>query len=120
MRRRGERKRPRGAGSVQRHARGGWYIRWREGGRRRYASGFPTRMAAEHVLRMIVADVAAGRVGLWPDPKSAGPGLTIDGAAAVIAALLTGAPSVEDARATARAWLREFDREEGRGIGHGS
>jgi integrase len=48
---------------------GTWRIRWREGGRRRIASGFPSRELAEQVLSKVLADLAAGRAGLPPDPK---------------------------------------------------
>jgi len=63
-------KRAFGRGSVYQRGGGGWRIRWREGGRRRYASGFPTRELAEQVLSKVLADVAAGRAGLPPDPKA--------------------------------------------------
>jgi integrase len=63
------RKRRHGAGSVYQRGGGGWRIRWHEGGRRRYASGYPSRELAEQVLRKILADIAAGRAGLPPDPK---------------------------------------------------
>jgi len=59
-----------GQGSVYRRGAGGsWRICWREGGRQRYASGFPTRELAEQVLRKVLSDIAAGRAGLPPDPK---------------------------------------------------
>lgn len=64
------RKRAPGAGSVYQRGGGGWRIKWREGGRRRYASGFPSRELAAQVLAKIIADIAAGRAGLPPDPKS--------------------------------------------------
>ena len=101
--------RPPGTGSVYRRAGVRWCIRWGEGGRRRYASGFPTRVVAEHVLRKVLADLAAGRAELRPDPTSTGPDVTIAGAAAVIAGLLTDDPTAEDARAAARAWVRAFE-----------
>jgi integrase len=62
-----------GQGSVYQRGGGGWRIRWREGGRRRYASGFPSRELAQQVLNKVLADVAAGRAGLPPDPKSIPP-----------------------------------------------
>src|SRR5258707_6639975 len=64
------RKRTHGQGSIYQRGGGGWRVVWREGGRRRYASGYPTRELAEKVLAKIVADLAAGRAGLPPDPKS--------------------------------------------------
>jgi integrase len=67
-----KRKRRSGAGQVyQRGAAGGWRIRWRENGRRRHAHGYPDRDTAERVLRKILADIAAGRAGLLPDPQEA-------------------------------------------------
>ena len=62
-------KRSFGGGSVYQRDGGSWRIRWREGGRRRDASGFPTRELAEQVLSKILSDVAAGRVGLPRDPN---------------------------------------------------
>ena len=56
------RKRPPGHGTVWEQG-GNWWIRWREGGRRRTAK-FPQRDIAERVLARIVADLAAGRGGL--------------------------------------------------------
>ena len=64
------RKRAPGLGSVYQRGGGGWRIRWREGGRRKYASGYPDRDTAVKVLHKILADVAAGRAGLPPDPKT--------------------------------------------------
>jgi integrase len=63
-------KRAHGQGNVYQRGGGGWRIRWREGGRRRYASGFTSRELAQDVLVKILSDVAAGRAGLPPDPKS--------------------------------------------------
>ena len=62
------RRRPHGNGSVYQRGAGGWRIRWREGRRRRYAHGYPDRETAEKVLHKILADLAAGRVGIAPDP----------------------------------------------------
>ena len=64
------RKRAHGLGNVYQRDGGGWRIRWTENGRRRYASGYPDRELAEQVLRKVVADLAAGRAGLPPDPKT--------------------------------------------------
>jgi integrase len=61
--------RKRAHGSVYEQG-GGFCLRWRENGRRRFASGFPTRDLAQQVLAKILADIAAGRAGLPPDPKS--------------------------------------------------
>lgn len=61
------RRRPHGHGSIY-ERNGNWWIQWREHGRRRYAK-FPTRELAAKVLAKIVADIAAGRGGLPPDPK---------------------------------------------------
>ena len=63
-------KRPPGLGSVYQRGGGGWRIRWREGARRRCASGYPDRDTALKVLHKILADLAAGRAGLPPDPKT--------------------------------------------------
>lgn len=63
-------KRAHGRGSVFQNGAAGWRIRWRENGRRRIASGFPTRELADQVLAKILSDLAAGRGGLPRDPKS--------------------------------------------------
>ncbi len=63
-------KRAGGRGSVFPSAGGTFRIRWREHGRRRIASGFPSREMAEAVLAKILADLAAGRGGLPRDPKA--------------------------------------------------
>lgn len=63
-------KRAHGLGSVYQRGGGGWRIRWTENGRRRYASGYPDRETAAKVLHKILADLAAGRAGLAPDPKT--------------------------------------------------
>jgi integrase len=56
-------------GSVYQRGPGNFWLKWREGGRIRYSSGYPTRELADRVLGKIVADMAAGRAGLAPDPK---------------------------------------------------
>ena len=63
-------KRAGGRGSVIPSPGGTFRVRWRENGRRRIASGFPSREMAEKVLAKILADLAAGRGGLPRDPKS--------------------------------------------------
>jgi len=63
------RRRPDNLGSVYQRGPGNWWIQWRENGRRRYAHGYETRELAEKVLAKTVADIAAGRAGLAPDPK---------------------------------------------------
>jgi integrase len=65
-----QKKRAYGRGSVFPNGSGGWRCRWRENGRRRIASGFPTKEMAEQVLAKILADLAAGRGGLPKDMKS--------------------------------------------------
>lgn len=64
-----KRKRPHGMGSVYQRGPGNFWIKWRENGRVRYAHGYATRELADRVLAKIVADLAAGRAGLPPDPK---------------------------------------------------
>jgi integrase len=60
-----KRRRTWGTGSLfERNGR--WWIRWREGGRRRSKS-FASRELAEQVLAKIVRDVAAGEAGLPKD-----------------------------------------------------
>jgi integrase len=49
---------------------GTWSIRWREGGRRRFKSGFPSEDTATRVLNRILVDVAEGRKSGAPDPKN--------------------------------------------------
>jgi integrase len=46
-----------------------WWIKWREGGRIRYAHGYETKELAEQVRAKIVADIQAGRAGLPADQK---------------------------------------------------
>jgi len=41
-----------------------WWIKWRERGQVRYSGGYETRDLAEQVRAKIVAEIAAGRVGL--------------------------------------------------------
>jgi len=60
-------------GSVYQRGPGNWWIKWREGGRMRYAHGYSTEKLAKRVLAKIVADIAAGRAGLAPDPKGVPP-----------------------------------------------
>lgn len=62
-----------GRGTILASTGGTFRIRWREGGRRRISSGYATRELAEQVLSKILADIAAGRAGLPPDPKSIPP-----------------------------------------------
>lgn len=64
------RRRAPGLGSIYQRGGGGWRIKWREGARRRYASGYPTRDLAEKVLTKILADLAANREGIRPDLKT--------------------------------------------------
>ena len=64
------RRRPHGMGSVYQRGPGNWWIKWREGGKVRYAHGYATRELAERVLAKVVADIAVGRAGLPPDPRS--------------------------------------------------
>ena len=64
-----KRRRPAGFGSCYERSPGNWWIKWRESGAIRYRHGYPTRELAERVLSKIVADIAAGRDGLPPDPK---------------------------------------------------
>lgn len=49
---------------------GVWAVRVREGNRTRYVGGIATRELAERMLARLAGDVALGRVGLPPDPKS--------------------------------------------------
>lgn len=62
------RKRAHGLGCVYERSPGNWWIKWREGGRVRYAHGYESRELAERVRAKIVAHIAAGRAGLPPDP----------------------------------------------------
>jgi hypothetical protein len=62
------RKRPPGHGTIWQQG-GNWWIRWRERGRRRSAK-FPSRDLAEQVLAKVIAELAAGRAGLPPDPRT--------------------------------------------------
>jgi integrase len=64
------RRRQWGKGSVDLAENGTWKIRWREGGRRRTRGGFATRDDAERVLAKALGDLAQGRTGLAPDPRS--------------------------------------------------
>jgi integrase len=65
------RARPRGMGNVWQRGPANWAIRWREGTKRRYRDGFPTRELAERVLAKVISDLAAGRAGLAPDVRGA-------------------------------------------------
>jgi integrase len=56
-------------GSVYQRGPNNFWIKWREGGRIRYDRGYETREDAEKVRAKIVADIAAGRAGLPPDPR---------------------------------------------------
>lgn len=51
------RRRQKGFGEVLQPAPGVWAIRWREGGRRRYRSGFPDRDTAEKVLAKVRGEI---------------------------------------------------------------
>ncbi len=62
------RRRQKGSGSVLETAPGVWAVRWVEGGRRRFRSGFAAREDAEKVLAKIRGEVAQGRAGLPADP----------------------------------------------------
>lgn len=68
MARRNRRRRQRGSGEVFEKAPGSWAIRWREGGRRRFRSGFSTREDADRVLAKVQGEIAQGRAGMPPDP----------------------------------------------------
>jgi integrase len=59
-----------GRGSVDQARNGTWKIRWSEGGRRRTRGGYATRDDAERVLAKVLADLAQGRTGLLPNPRS--------------------------------------------------
>jgi integrase len=59
-----------GRGSVDGARNGTWKIRWCEAGRRRTRSGYATRDDAERVLAKVFADLAQGRTGLLPNPRS--------------------------------------------------
>lgn len=67
------RKRSHGSGQViaPRVAGGPWAIRYREGDKRQFRSGFETREMAERVLARIAGDAAVGRAGLPPNPREA-------------------------------------------------
>lgn len=71
----GARRRKRSYGSGQvvppRVTGGTWAIKVREGGKRRYRGGFPTRDLAERALAKIAGEVAAYRAGIPQDPKAA-------------------------------------------------
>ncbi len=62
----GEKLRAPGHGAIWEQG-GNWWIRWREHGTRRTAK-FPRGDLAEQALNKIVADIAAGRVGLPVEP----------------------------------------------------
>lgn len=67
-----KRKRQHGSGQVvQPSTPGGtWGIRYRDGARRTYRGGFPSRDMAEAVLKKVAGDMVMGRAGLPPDPRS--------------------------------------------------
>jgi integrase len=62
-----KKKRQYGSGSVFRRGGGTWRIKWREGGRTRYKSGFVSEDQARQSLAVTIGDVAAGRGGLPVD-----------------------------------------------------
>jgi integrase len=57
-------------GCVYQRGPNNWWIKWKEGGHTRYSHGYATRELAQQVLAKIVSDVAAGRAGLPPDPRT--------------------------------------------------
>jgi integrase len=62
-------RRTRGTGEVFQEN-GGWSIRWRENGRRRYRGGFASKMQAERFLARRRGELAIRSSGLPPDPKT--------------------------------------------------
>lgn len=46
-----------------------WSIRWREAGRRRFESGYPSRLLAQQALDAKRVDAARERIGIPPDAK---------------------------------------------------
>jgi integrase len=63
------RRRQKGAGEVLQPAPGVWAIRWREGVRRRYRSGFADRETAEKVLAKVRGEIALARAGMPSDSR---------------------------------------------------
>lgn len=66
-----KRKRPSGQGTIWQQG-GNWWIRWREGGRRRTAK-FPRQDLAERVLARIVAGIASDPFGVKAEPAESPP-----------------------------------------------
>ncbi len=62
-------RRTRGTGEVFQEN-GGWSVRWREGGRRRYRGGFAAKALAERFLARKRGELAIRAAGLPPDPKT--------------------------------------------------
>jgi len=60
-------RRMRNSGRILKEGRG-WALRWVEGGRRRYRSGFATEDDAKKVLAHVLAQVALGKAGI-PEPR---------------------------------------------------
>lgn len=61
-------RRTRGTGEVNEEPSGSWAVRWREGGRRRYKGGFPTKDLADRVLAKVRSELAQYRAGMPADP----------------------------------------------------
>lgn len=59
-----------GRGSVHQATNGTWKIRWCEAGRRHTRGGYSTRDDAERVLAKLLGELAQGKTGLLPDPRS--------------------------------------------------
>jgi len=64
------RRRPHGQGTIYQRGPGNFWIRWREGGRRRSEGGFSSRELAAQVLAKVTNDVKTGKAGLPRDPRT--------------------------------------------------
>jgi hypothetical protein len=75
----GKKRRTRGAGELF-VENGRWAARWREGGRRRYKGGFPTRALAErHLVAQLVGAAERAALDERPNPPLAGAGTAAQG-----------------------------------------
>ena len=63
------RRRQKGTGEVLQPAPGVWAIRWREGNRRHYRSGFADWETADKVLAKVRGEIALARAGMPSDSR---------------------------------------------------